>query len=79
METQVEKLKNQLNKLENAKPVDELTVDDVYEMNPELREKVHQMIRDDHWAINEEESKEKKEVKETESFNENIKEKLNYL
>lgn len=70
-------MKAQLAKLENSKPVDELTVEDVYEMNPELREKVHQMIKDDHWAVSEESSTpsgnaEKKETAE-------IGTKLNYL
>ena len=75
----MDKLKNQLNKLETSKPVDELTVEDVYEMNPELREQVHQMIRDDHWAVNEE--SEKKELGQggEKSLTENVKEKLNYL
>lgn len=77
LESEVGKLKNQLNKLENSKPVDELTVEDVYEMNPELREKVHQMIKDDHWAVSEEASvaavgAEKKESAENGA-------KLNYL
>lgn len=78
LETQVEKLKDQLNKLENAKPIDELTVTDVYEMNPELRDQVHQMIRDDHWAVSDESSDKKQQVIDKESP-ENIKEKLNYL
>ena len=75
----MDKLKSQLNKLETSKPVDELTVEDVYEMNPELREQVHQMIRDDHWAVNEE--SEKKELGQggEKSLTENVKEKLNYL
>lgn len=54
LESEVGKLKAQLEKLENSKPVDELTVEDVYEMKPELREKVHQLIKDDHWAVSEE-------------------------
>ena len=74
----MEKLKNQLSKLENAKPVDELTVADVYEMNPELREQVHQMIKNDHWAVADD-SSEKREAKEHVKANENVKEKLNYL
>ena len=57
LESKVESLKSQLHKLETAKPVDELTVDDVYEINPELREKVHQMIREDHWAVSQESGK----------------------
>lgn len=78
LETEMDKLKSQLNKLETSKPVDELTVDDVYEMNPEFREKVHQMIRDDHWAVNEEGEK-KESGQDEKNLNENVKDKLNYL
>lgn len=46
----VEKLKTHLTKLENSKSVDELTVEDVYEINPGLREKIYQSIRDDEWG-----------------------------
>ena len=53
LESQVDKLKLQLHKFETAKPVDELTVEDVYEMHPELREKVHEMIKNDEWAVSE--------------------------
>lgn len=77
LESQVGKLKIQLEKLENSKPVDDLTVEDVYEMNPELREKVHQLIRDDHWAVGEEPSSTLTEKKETSSIE--SKDKLNYL
>jgi hypothetical protein len=82
LETKVDKLKSQLKKLENAKPVDELTVEDVYEMNPELRERVHQLIKDDHWAVSDENLEKKAAsaaAKDTENSNENVKEKLNYL
>ena len=75
----MDKLKSQLNKLETSKPVDELTVEDVYEMNPELREQVHQMIRDDHWAVNEESEKKESGQAGGMSLTENVKEKLNYL
>ena len=51
LNTKVDSLKGQLFKLENSKPVDEITVQDVYEMNPELKEKIHEAIRNDHWAI----------------------------
>lgn len=80
LESQVEKLKAKLHKLETAKPVDELTVEDVYEINPELREKVHEAIRNDHWAVSSETSAvAKKEENVSAASVENSKEKLNYL
>ena len=79
METKVENLKSQLHKLETAKPVDELTVEDVYEMNPKLRDQVHQMIRDDHWAVGGDEKKEMQTVGAGVDENFKEKEKLNYL
>lgn len=80
LESRVDQLKSQLHKLENAKPVDEITVEDVYEMHPELREQVHEAIKNDHWAVSDETStgttattpKEGKKADE-------VKEKLNYL
>ena len=56
LESRVDQLKSQLHKLENAKPVDEITVEDVYEMHPELREQVHEAIKNDHWAVSDETS-----------------------
>ncbi len=80
LEAQVDKFKNQLHKLETAKPVDELTVEDVYEINPELREKIHDSIRNDHWAASSEAAKATaKKEDEGASPIENVKEKLNYL
>ena len=76
LESKVDKLKSQLHKLETAKSVDEITVQDVYEMHPELKEEVHQMIRDDHWAVKEESGNVKKEEG---SGDGETKEKLNYL
>lgn len=73
----VEKLKTHLTKLENSKSVDDLTVEDVYEINPGLREKIYQSIRDDEWgtgtAVESKVNVEGKKEKESES------EKLNYL
>lgn len=80
LESKVDKLKSQLHKLETAKPVDELTVDDVYEIHPELREKVHQMIREDHWAVSQEsEKKEPAGDSGKSSSSESGKEQLSYL
>jgi hypothetical protein len=78
LNSRVDSLKGQLFKLENAKPVDEITVQDVYEMNPELKEKVHEAIRNDHWAIAED-SKDSV-TPDTSSQNKTSEaEKLNYL
>lgn len=41
----------QLHKLEAAKPVDELTVDDVYAIHPEYRERIQAALRADDWAV----------------------------
>lgn len=49
LETRIAALKAQLSRLESAKPVDELTVEDVYQVNPEFRERVHAAIRHDEW------------------------------
>jgi hypothetical protein len=73
--SQVDKLKSQLHKLETAKSVDEITVEDVYEIKPELREKIHQMIRDDQWAVVDD-SADKKETQSSQSAAETVKEKL---
>lgn len=77
LECKVEKLKEQLKKLENSKPVDEITVEDVYEMHPELREQVHEAIRNDHWAVGGDETSNSPAAPRKED--ENLKEKLNYL
>lgn len=79
LEGQVDKLKSQLHKLETAKPVDEITVEDVYEINPELREKIHQKIRDDQWAVADDSAADKKETQGSQTATEAVKEKLNYL
>lgn len=46
-------LRAKLTRIEAAKPVDELTVEDVYEVKPELREQFYQKIRDDDWSVTE--------------------------
>lgn len=79
LESQVDKLKSQLHKLETAKPVDELTVEDVYEMNPELREKVHEMIKNDHWAVSSEQTGPKESKKESSAVEDSKEKSLNYL
>ena len=73
----IEKLKTHLTKLENSKSVDELTVDDVYEINPGLREKIYQSIRDDEWGTGSGKGKER-DVKVVNSVVVEA-EKLNYL
>ena len=80
LESRVDKLKSQLNKLENSKPVDEITVEDVYEIHPELREQIHDAIRNDHWAVSEENSAGTATAAPKEGKKEDEdKEKLNYL
>ena len=80
LESKVDKFKSQLNKLENSKPVDELTVEDVYEMHPEFREQVYEAIRNDHWAVSEETSSGTTAAAPKEGKkDEEAKEKLNYL
>lgn len=51
LEVKVKALKEQLQKLESAKPVDDLTVKDVYEVHPEYQERVHEAIRQDNWGV----------------------------
>lgn len=47
---QIAGLEARLGRLQAAKPVDQLTVDDVYEMRPELREQFHRALKADCWA-----------------------------
>ena len=77
LEIRIGALKSQLTRLESAKPVDELTVADVYEVNPEYRERVYDAIKRDEWgtAGDSADSKQTKQEKPTqEQF-----EQLNYL
>ncbi|PJF16573.1 hypothetical protein PSACC_03574 [Paramicrosporidium saccamoebae] len=54
LEGDVQALKAQLDKLRSAKPVEQMTVDDVYELNPEYKEKIYTAIKNDNWATEEE-------------------------
>lgn len=49
LEIKIAALTAQLERLEKAKPVDELTVADVYDVHPEFQERVHEAIRKDDW------------------------------
>ncbi len=75
LEIRIAALRAQLGRLESAKPVDELTVADVYDVNPEYRERVYNAIKQDEW--NSGASPEAKKVVETAATNQQ--EKLNYL
>ena len=75
----VKTLKTHLTKLENSKSVDELTVEDVYEINPGLREKIYQSIRDDEWGAGSGSSGESKISVEGKREKVIESEKLNYL
>lgn len=50
LEKQIGELREKLTMLKNSKPVDELTVDDVYEMRPELKESFQKSLANDNWA-----------------------------
>ena len=50
LETELGKLRDQVHKLQNAKPADEMTVDDVYALYPELKERVYNNIKNDNWS-----------------------------
>jgi len=50
LENEIEKLEGKLNQLKNAKPVDEITVDDVYEMRPEWKQQFDDAIKQDCWT-----------------------------
>lgn len=56
MEQNISHLKGQLAKIETSKPVDEVTVEEVYELHPEWKEQVYQKIRDDSWAVQQDSS-----------------------
>jgi ribosome-binding protein aMBF1 (putative translation factor) len=63
LEENIANATGQLQKLESAKPVDEVTVEDVYELHPEYRERIKQAIKADDWSVaaGEKEAKEAKE------------------
>lgn len=46
----IAKMKYKLEMLRNAKPVDELTVDDVYEVRPELKASFQNQLKHDNWS-----------------------------
>ncbi len=50
LELDIAKLKHKLALLKNAKPVEELTVEDVYEVRPELKKEFHDAISQDNWS-----------------------------
>lgn len=50
LEEKISELREKLARLKAAKPVDQLTVDEVYEMKPELRESFQKAIANDNWS-----------------------------
>ncbi len=74
LEIRISALKAQLSRLETAKAVDELTVADVYDANPEYRERVFEAIKNDEWGTLEEAAAADSKPAATQT-----QEKLNYL
>lgn len=60
LELDIAKLKHKLAMLKEAKPADEMTPDDVYEVRPELKEAFDQALAADNWSSSE--AKEEKEA-----------------
>ena len=79
LELKVKALKEQLQKLESAKPVDDLTVKDVYEVHPEYQERVHEAIRQDNWGVAVEAKAGKPGKADTSATTESSPSQLNYL
>lgn len=50
LEEGIASLKTQLEKLRNAKPIDQMTVEDVYQLHPEFKEKIYESIQKDDWS-----------------------------
>jgi len=59
LEEGIGKLKAQLDKLRSTKPIDQMTVEDVYQLHPEFREKIYGSIKNDDWATTESSSTDK--------------------
>lgn len=50
LELDIAKLKHKLAMLKEAKPADEMTPDDVYEMRPELKQQFDEALSNDNWS-----------------------------
>jgi hypothetical protein len=51
LELEIAKIKTQLSKLKEAKPIDEMTPDDVYNLYPELKAKIDDDFKNDRWTV----------------------------
>lgn len=58
LEKEIEGAKEALKRAENAKPVEQLTIDDVYEMKPELKTAFDEKMKRDDWYVEDAEANE---------------------
>lgn len=59
LDEHIARLKEKLAKLKASKPIEELSIDEVYEMRPELQASFQQALKEDNWSTTEETAEEK--------------------